>query len=433
MLVFVINQHGESLMPCKQSKARKLLKEEKARIVKYNPFTIQLLYGSSGYKQEVNVGIDSGAKYIGVAIQSQNKVIAKGEIELRQDVSENLYTRKILRRGRRSRNTRYRQVRFLNRISTKKEGWLPPSIQSRIDNTFFWIDKFSNLLPSPKLNIEVGKFDVQKIINPKIQNTEYQQGETYGYYDVRYYVFDRDNYTCQVCKKSKDKILHTHHIFYRSKGGSDKANNLITVCTECHTSANHKEGNILWKWMNDKKKTPQYKEVPFMNSLRRRIFSKYPNANIVYGSWTTPKRKELGLEKEHYNDALVISGIENNFRNSVGLFKIKQFRKKKRSLHESTPRKGRKEPNRLAKRNEKNTKYSNGFYLNDKIKIFGQIGWISGFCNGGVYVKNVEDNYITIPEKNYKQVGYKNLEFVNHNNNWQFISWLKPREFLLKY
>jgi hypothetical protein len=422
MLVFVINKHGESLMPCKQSKARKLLKEKKAKIISYKPFTIQLLYGSSGYIQETNIGIDLGAKYIGVAIQSQNKVIVKGTIKLRDDIKSNLETKKIYRRSRRNRKTRYRKARFLNRVSTKKQGWLPPSIQSRIDNTFFWIDKFYNLLPNPNLNIEVGKFNVQKMINPEIKGKEYQQGETFGYYDVRYYVLDRDNYTCQVCKKSKDKIFNTHHIIYKSKGGSDKPSNLITVCVDCHTHENHQEGEVLWKWMKDKKKVPQYKEAPFMNTLRRKVFNKYPNAKIVYGSWTTPNRKEYGLEKEHYNDALVISGITKNFKDDAGLFVIKQFRKKKRSLHEATARKGRKEPNRKSKRNSKNTPYSNGFYLNDKVNVFSKIGWISGFCTGGCYIKDIENNYITIPDKSYKQVGFKDIEFINHNNNWQFIS-----------
>lgn len=421
MLVFVINNQGKTLMPCKQSKARKLLKEKKAKIISYKPFTIQLLFGSSSYTQKVNIGIDVGAKYVGVAIQSQNKVIAKGTIELRDDVKSNLETKKIYRRSRRNRKTRYRKARFLNRVSTKKQGWLPPSIKSRIENTFFWIDKFCMLLPSPNLNIEVGKFDIQKMINPEINGVDYQQGETFGYYDARYYVFDRDNYTCQVCKKSKDKIFNTHHIIYRSKGGSDRVSNLITVCTDCHTNENHQEGEILWRWMKDKKKVPQYKEAPFMNSLRIRIFRKYPNANIVYGSWTTPRRKELGLEKEHYNDALIISSINENFKDDVGLFAIKQFRKKKRSLHEATARKGRKEPNREAKRNSKNTPCSNGFYLNDKVKLFDNVGWVSGFCKGGCYVKDIQGNYITISNKSYKQVGFKNLRFMNHNNNWQFI------------
>jgi hypothetical protein len=42
MKVFVINKHGEVLMPCKPRKAKILLREGKAKVVKRNPFTIQL-------------------------------------------------------------------------------------------------------------------------------------------------------------------------------------------------------------------------------------------------------------------------------------------------------------------------------------------------------------------------------------------------------
>lgn len=408
-------------MPTTPQKARKLLKQGKAKIINYKPFAIQLLYASGEAKQSIDIGIDLGAKHIGVAIQSENKVIAKGEIELRNDIKSNIDTRRIYRRSRRNRKTRYRKPRFNNR--KRPNGWLPPSIQSRIDNTFNWIDKFTNLVPNPNLNIEVGKFDVQKMINPDIQGVDYQQGQTYGYYDVRYYVFDRDNYTCQVCKK-KGKILQTHHIIYKSHGGSDRADNLIAVCTDCHTHENHQKDGILYKWMINNKKVPSYKETPFMNIIRQRVFKKYPNANIVYGSWTTPRRKELGLEKTHYNDALVISQIEKDFIDNTSIFKIKQFRKKKRSLHEATARRGRKEPNRTQKRNNKNTKYSKGYHLNDKVKVFDKVGFISGFTTSGCYVKDIEDNYITIPNKNYKQVSFKNLELVSHNNNWQFIPYL---------
>lgn len=426
MKVFVKNLRNEPLMPCKPSKARKLLKVGRAKIIDYKPFTIQLLYPTGEATQPVDIGIDLGAKHIGIAIQSQNKVLAKGEIELRDDVKTNLDARRTYRRSRRYRKTRYRKPRFDNR--TKPKGWLPPSIHSRVNNTFNWIDKCCSLVPNPNLTIEVGKFDVQKMMNPEIQGKEYQQGDTYGYYDIRYYVFARDNYTCQVCKKKS--ILHTHHIIYRSKGGSDKASNLITVCTDCHTHENHQEGQIFWEWMLEGKKLPSYKETPFMNIIRRKVFAKYPDANIVYGSYTTPRRKELGIEKTHYNDALVIAGIEPKFIDNNETFKIKQFRKKKRSLHEAIPRKGRKTPNTAQKRNSKNTKYSNGFYLNDKVKIFGRTGFISGFCNGGAYIKDIEGNYITLPNKSYKQVSFKYLEFLSHNNTWQFISRLKSREFL---
>ncbi|WP_460235924.1 RNA-guided endonuclease IscB [Bacillus cereus] len=437
--MFVKNKHGEPLMPCKPRKARQLLKQNKARIVDYRPFTIQLLYGSSGHTQETNLAVDLGSKHVGVAISSQQNVIAKGEIELRQDVKSNLETRKTYRRSKRNRKTRYRRCKFkykTKRIydekkkkwikqkrkfeSPRPEGWLPPSVQSKIDNTFFWIDKFQALIPKCRLHIEVGKFDVQKMIKPDIKGKEYQEGETFSYHDTRYYVLARDNYTCQVCKK-KNKIFNTHHILYKSKGGGDSADNLITVCTDCHTHENHQQGNILWKWMIEKKKTPRYKAPPFMNSMRKRVFSKYPDARITYGSITTPHRKELGLEKTHYNDAIAITGIKEIKKNPSSIFLIKQFRKKKRSLHEATARKGRKEKNRTQKRNEKNTKESNGFFLNDKVIAFGKVGFLSGFTTGSVYIKEITGNYITKPGKSYKQVSLKEITLLHHQNNWQFI------------
>lgn len=416
-----MNMRGDPLMPCTQKKARILLKEGKAVIYKYDPFTIQLTYATGETKQDCHIGIDTGSKHIGMAITSENKVLFKGEIELRQDVKSNIDTKHIYRRSRRNRKTRYRQPRFLNRKRSDK--WLPPSLQNRVDHTFHWIDTFCSLVSDPILHIEVGKFDTAKMINPEINGVDYQHGQTYGFFEERYFVFARDNYTCQCCGKSKDKILQTHHIIYRSNGGTDRVDNLITVCTDCHTSKDHQKGGILYKWQEQHKKVKQYKEPPFMNAIRKRIFARYPNAHTTYGSETTPHRKELGLEKTHYNDAITISGITNIKEDPKEWLLIKQFRKKKRSLHEATARKGRKEPNCFQKRNSKNTPFYRGFYLNDKVKVFGhgQIGYITGFTSGGAYVKNVDGEYITIPNKSYKQVSIKYLKLLSHNNNWQYV------------
>lgn len=406
-------------MPCSQRKARLLLKQKKAKIVGYKPFTIQLCYATGEAKQEVTIGIDEGTRHVGIAIVSQGKVLAKGEVELRQDVHSLLMTRAQYRRGRRFRKTRHRKARFLNR--KKPKGWLPPSIQAGVNANFAWINKFYSLVPNQKLRIEVGKFDVAKMINLEIQGVDYQRGQAYGYYDVRYYVFARDGYTCQVCKK-KNKVLQTHHIIYRSQGGTNRADNLITVCTDCHTSENHKPGGILWKWMKGHKKVKQYKEPPFMNILRIRTFMKYPDAEITYGSVTSPKRKELGLEKTHYNDAIAITGIESIRENPNEWFRIKQFRKKKRSLHEATPRKGRKTPNVTQKRNSKNTKELRGWYLNDEVTCFGKRGWVSGFSGtSSAYVVDSNGQYIQMPNKSYKQVTLSNITRICHNNAWQYF------------
>ena len=173
--VFVKNQRGEALMPCSQRKARLLLKEGKAKIIGYKPFTIQLTIATGETVQEVHLGIDTGAKHIGIAATSGNKVLAKGEVELRDGIHEGMVKRSLLRRTRRGRKTRYRQDRFLNRKRIR--GWLPPTVQSKLDSTFMWIDRFEELLPNPILHIEVGKFDVQKIMNPNITNEGYQNGQ----------------------------------------------------------------------------------------------------------------------------------------------------------------------------------------------------------------------------------------------------------------
>ena len=49
--VYVINKHGRPLMPCSPAKARHLLDDGKAKVKKRTPFTIQLLFGSTGYTQ----------------------------------------------------------------------------------------------------------------------------------------------------------------------------------------------------------------------------------------------------------------------------------------------------------------------------------------------------------------------------------------------
>ena len=159
-----------------------------------------------------------------------------------------------------------------------------------------------------------------------------------------------------------------------------------------------------------------------MNILRIRTFRKYPNAEITYGSETSSERKKLGLEKTHYNDAIAITGVESIKENQLDCFWIKQFRKKKRSLHEATPRKGRKVPNTTQKRNSKNTKKLRGWHLNDEVACFGKRGWISGFTGtSSAYIVDGNGQYIQMPNKNYKQVTLSNATRISHNNTWQYF------------
>ncbi|MBQ3456512.1 MAG: HNH endonuclease, partial [Synergistaceae bacterium] len=232
MLVYVLNQNGKPLMPCKSVKARILLRQGKAKVIRKEPFTIQLLYGSSGYKQNITLGVDAGAKHIGLSASTKKKELYSADVELRTDIVDLISTRRELRRGRRYRKTRYRQARFNNR--GKAEGWLAPSIQNRINAHVSVIEKVHHILPVTAIIIETASFDIQKIKNSEIHGAEYQQGEQLGFWNVREYVLFRDGHICQYCHgKSGDRALNVHHIRSRKTSG-DAPNNLITLCETCH-------------------------------------------------------------------------------------------------------------------------------------------------------------------------------------------------------
>ena len=269
MLAYVLNKNSKPLMPCKAVNARILLKQGKAKVVRREPFTIQLLYGSSGYKQPVTLGVDAGSKHIGLSASTKQKELYSADVELRTDIVDLISTRRELRWSRRSRKTRYRQARFNNR--KKSEGWLAPSIENRINAHISVIGRVHKILPVTKIIIETASFDIQKIKNSEIQGAEYQQGEQLGFWNVREYVLFR---------KSKDKVLNVHHLESRKTGG-DAPNNLITLCETCH-SAYH-AGEIKLK----QKRGQSFKEAAFMGIMRWTLFDRlkeiYPNIKNTYG------------------------------------------------------------------------------------------------------------------------------------------------------
>ena len=183
-------------MPCKPQKARKLLKSGRAEIYKYTPFTIKLKYGSTGYKQPTTLGIDAGSVHIGASVTTKKKELYASETVMRsadgkQNIVSLLATRRELRRSRRNRKTRYRKARFLNRVHSKKAGWLAPSVENKINAHLKLVADIHKILPITKIIVEVASFDIQKIKNPNISGKEYQKGEQYGFNNTREYVLFR--------------------------------------------------------------------------------------------------------------------------------------------------------------------------------------------------------------------------------------------------
>ena len=413
MRVYVINQRKEPLMPTTPCKARKLLKQGKAKVVKREPFTIQLLYATGETKQGITLGVDAGSKNIGVSATTDKKELFGAEIELRNDIVDLLSDRRQYRRNRRNRTTRYRKARFLNRVSTKKEGWLAPSILNKIQTHLNVIQIVNQILPITKTIVEVASFDIQKIKNPNISGEEYQQGEQSGFWNVREYVLFRDNHICQCCKgKSKDKRLNVHHIESRKKGGNAQ-NNLITLCETCHN--NYHLGKI--KLPSNIKRGMSFKDSAFMGIMRWAFYNKlkelYANVSLTYGYITKNTRIENKLPKAHRIDAVCISG-NPNVKLLDNYYYIKQVRRHNRQIHKAKILKG-------GKRKLNQASYEvKGFRLFDKVKYEEKECFIFGRRSSGYFDLRKLDGEVT-----HRSASYRKIELISRRKS---LLWEKRYE-----
>jgi hypothetical protein len=311
-MVYVIHKNGYPLMPCSNYVARLLLDQVKAKCIRRTPFTIKLLNDSKSFTQNITLGIDTGSSKIGsAAVKDNGDVLYISEIEIRNDIPEKMKQRSKYRRNRRNRKTRYRQARFNNRKNSIKNNRFSPTMISKISSHFKEIRFVKSILPISKLIIETGNFDPHALKNPnvKIDKELYQKGANYGFANTKAYVLDRDEYVCQNCKgKSKDSSLHVHHIIFRSNGGSDEQENLITLCKTCHDSL-HK-GEIILKGKGKKKGS--LKHSTQMNSIRKQLLLSLSEAKETFGYITKENRQLLNLPKEHYVDAVVIASQGND-------------------------------------------------------------------------------------------------------------------------
>ena len=336
-MVYVLSINNKALMPTSNAKARILLKQKKAIVKNLKPFTIQLNYETTKYTQTITLGIDSGYNNIGFSAVTDKKELIVGEVKLLQGMKERLLEKARYRKIRRSR-LRYRKPRWNNRTKSKPQGWLAPSLKHKLDSHIKFIDSLYNILPITKTIVEIANFDIQKMKDDTISGVQYQQGNMLGFWNLREYILHRDGHKCQNpnCKnKDKEQILEIHHIKYKSLGGVDNPNNLITLCSKCHTSPNHKKGKFLYDWCQDGKKVRGFKDATFMNMIRWYLVNilkeKYNNINFTYGYITKNHRIENEIEKSHYNDAFCIAKGVNQIRN-IDVHEVKQSRRNNRSL-----------------------------------------------------------------------------------------------------
>lgn len=310
MVVYVLNQDGQPLMPIRRcGKVRRLLNSKKAKVVHREPFTIKLLFDTEKNVSDLTLGVDTGSSKIGTAVVDNNQVVLyTAEVEIRNDISTKMERRSVYRRARRTRKLRYRKARWLNRGNSTKKDRFSPTMTSKINSHKREIEFVKSILPIKSLVLETGKFDTTLLDHEGEafnRHWGYQKGPAYGYKNNHEAVLNRDSYTCQYCKTKKG-TLHVHHIVYRSNGGSDKIDNLITLCEDCHKKLHNGELKDFESKLVGKRKGT-LKHVTQMNSIRCQLLKIYSEATETFGYITKANRELSSLSKEHYNDAITIA------------------------------------------------------------------------------------------------------------------------------
>ena len=393
-------------MPCSPAKARLLLKEKKAIVVRRTPFTIQLTIATGEAKQPVSLGVDAGYKHVGLSASTEKAELYASEVELRQDVSDLLSARRALRQSRRSRNTRYRAPRFDNRIRTKRKGWLAPSVENRINAHLSRIETVIRLLPVTKISVETTSFDMQLLKNPDISGKEYQEGEQLGFWNIREYVLCRDGHVCQHCYgRSKDPVLNVHHLESRRTGG-DSPDNLLTLCETCHKALHR--GEITLKT----KRGQSFRAEAFMGIMRwevlNRLKASHPELEVhnTYGYRTKHARIANGIAKSHCADAFCIAGNFGAKRLGEFFFQ-KQTRRNNRQIHKLSIFKGG-----IRKRNQAPFEVK-GFRLFDKVACQGEEGFIFGRRSSGFFdVRKLDGTRISAG------ISYKKLHLLEKRQTY---------------
>jgi len=297
--VFVKDLEGKPLLPTHPARARKLLRQRKAIVIRVVPFTIQLNRVVQTPVGSFTAGIDDGAKHVGISVVNEKtkEVVFRGTIQLRQDVSIKIKQRAQFRKSRRSRKLRHRKARFNNRKHKSPQ----PSIRQMKESILRVIVDLKKVLFITGVVIEQGQFDVASLAaGRKLVGVEFQKVEYEGR-NFRAKVLWKDNYTCQHCGRKEE--LQAHHIKGRIKGGTNTPKNGITLCETCHDSLH------AGKWTLNKQPADFKYPMRFMQG-KRYIYNLLEEEGLKVSSclgWMTSEwRKRCGLEKSHSNDAIAM-------------------------------------------------------------------------------------------------------------------------------
>ena len=323
-------------MPCSNARARILIKKGKAKIYRLFPFTIQLTGETIHNLQPVAIKFDPGATTTGVALvrlhgdPSHQTVLHLSQITHRgQSIRKHMIRRAMFRRRRRSANLRYRAPRFDHR--TRQRGWLPPSLQSRVDNVASWLIRYRKLAPITTIHVESVRFDMQALENPDIEGVQYQRGTLFGA-ELWEYLLEKWGCKCAYCDR-QDIPLEAEHIVPKAAFGSNRVSNLTLACHTCNTLKN---AQPIQSFLADAPKRLEYilthtrkplAAAAAVNITRKAIqehfFATGLNVQSASGGRTKFNRTQLAIPKTHALDAACVGTLSRLFNWRIPTLLIK--------------------------------------------------------------------------------------------------------------
>ena len=428
-MVLVIDRQKQPCNTISAAYARILLFTKQAVIHKRFPFTIRLRNDNAVLKdRSYTVKLDPGSRTTGVAItDDQDSVVMLAELEHRGHIiKKNLDSRRAIRRSRRQRKTRYREVRFLNR--TKPEGWLAPSVKSRADNVINFIKKYNKLINIDRVMIENVSFDTaQMSSDTKLWGNDYQQGNLYNK-NLREFIFSKTKGRCSYCE---EKATEIDHIVPRAKGGTNSTYNLTPACRSCNEKKSNLSLKEFGKLMNkdysklEPKKLP--KDAAIVQSARNYMvkeITKIIPDTTIHEAWITKyNRDQLGLPKQHYYDALSVGEIPSKFNFLTD--KILQISAKGRGSRQMC----RMDSYGFPRTSAKASKSVKGFQTGDIVKAVVPTGSKQGEYLGRVAVRSRGFFDIKTKSNLVKDIGYKFCRLLQRNDGYSYN--YKERDFLL--
>ena len=322
MGVFVLDRNRQPLDPCHPARARALLRAGRAAVFRRFPFTILLhdRMRATSVVHDHRLKIDPGSKTTGLALLAGTRVLWAAELSHRgQRITAALAARRALRRGRRQRQTRYRQARSLNR--TRPAGWLPPSLWSRIGNVMTWVERLARSCPITALSQEVVRFDMQRMQHAEVTGVAYQQGELAGY-EVREYLLEKWHRTCAYCG-AKDMPLEVKHIVPKVRAGSNRVSNLTLACRACNEKKGVQTAAEFGYPQIQAQAKQRLQDAAAVNATRWALYHQLCATGLPVetgtGGRTKYNRTRLGLAKSHWADAACVGASTPDTLEVTGL------------------------------------------------------------------------------------------------------------------